>query len=276
MPAEAWPATPGRKPCSPSSAWMSRADSAIRSGRHADVLDDQRGPGRRGSGRPARQPLADRPGDLDRARVAGEVRRPISSSSREDLLGARRPARRARRRSPRRTPRAGRPRSAAAPASPAGRPAMFWAATISAGATISSTALAPASTSAGTGRSADSIRRSGARRRRARGFGTVSKTASAMNPSVPSEPTIRRRKISTGVVGVQERAEAVAGRVLDPELLADPLGELARPLGSRRGSRRGPRERRLGLARIARRRPARRCRSPSPTAARRSASGRVR
>ena len=38
-----------------------------------------------------------------------------------------------------------------------GAPAMFWAATISAGATISSTAVAPDSTRAGTGSVADSM-----------------------------------------------------------------------------------------------------------------------
>ena len=32
LPADAWPATPGRKPCSPSSAWRSRPHSAIRAG----------------------------------------------------------------------------------------------------------------------------------------------------------------------------------------------------------------------------------------------------
>ena len=32
FPAEAWPATPVRKPCSPSSAWMSAEASAIRPG----------------------------------------------------------------------------------------------------------------------------------------------------------------------------------------------------------------------------------------------------
>ena len=76
---------------------------------------------------------------------------------------------------------------------------MFCAATISAGATISSTALAPASTSAGTGSVADSIPSKWSQETVVReGFGTVSMTASAMKPSVPSEPISRRRKISTG------------------------------------------------------------------------------
>ena len=81
-----------------------------------------------------------------------------------------------------------------------GAPAMFWAATISAGATISSTAVAPDSTRAGTGSVADSIPSKWSQETVVfEGFGTVSKTASAMKARVPSEPTSRRRKISTGV-----------------------------------------------------------------------------
>ena len=58
------------------------------------------------------------------------------------------------------------------------------------------------------------------------GWRTVSNTASAMNASVPSEPTSSRRKISSGVVGVEERAQPVAGGVLDLELAPDPLDQL--------------------------------------------------
>ncbi len=47
-----------------------------------------------------------------------------------------------------------------------------------------------------------------------------------MNARVPSEPTTSRRKISRGRVGVEERAEAVARRVLDLELAPDACGEL--------------------------------------------------
>ncbi len=81
----------------------------------------------------------------------------------------------------------------------------------------------------------------------------VSNTASAMNASVPSEPTRRRRKIASGVVAVEECAQAVAGGVLDAELAADPgdqhgVGlDLALDLhqpGRERGLRRG--EARLG------------------------------
>ena len=61
-----------------------------------------------------------------------------------------------------------------------------------------------------------------------------------MNASVPSEPTSSRRKISTGVVGVEEGAEPVAGRVLDLELAPDPLARAPRRRGSRRGSRASP------------------------------------
>ena len=81
-----------------------------------------------------------------------------------------------------------------------GVPRMLWLAMISAGATISSTARAPAATKSRTGSSAASTPAKCSHETVVRGgCGTVSKTASAMNPSVPSEPTSRRRKISTGV-----------------------------------------------------------------------------
>ena len=90
---------------------------------------------------------------------------------------------------------------------------------ISAGATISSTAVAPASTKSRTGAIASSIPGKWIQAVVVRaGSGTVSKTASATKPSVPSEPTSRRRKISSGSLGVEEGAEPVAGRVLDREL----------------------------------------------------------
>ena len=67
------------------------------------------------------------------------------------------------------------------------------------GFTISSTAVAPASTSAGTGAEAASmLGKNSSPVRTWRPCGTVSNTASEMKPSVPSEPTSRRRKISTG------------------------------------------------------------------------------
>ena len=70
--------------------------------------------------------------------------------------------------------------------------------------------------------------------------GTVSNTASAMNPSVPSEPTMSRRRICTGRLGVEEGLHRVAGRVLDAVLGADPVGDLRDRPGSRRGSRSSP------------------------------------
>ena len=72
------------------------------------------------------------------------------------------------------------------------------------------------------------------------GSGTVSNTASAMNASVPSEPTSRRRKISSGVVGVEERAQPVAGRVLDLELAPRPARRARRRRAARRGSATSP------------------------------------
>ncbi len=80
-----------------------------------------------------------------------------------------------------------------------GAPTMFQAAVISAGATISSTAVAPLSTRSRTGAIASSIPGKWIQAVVVRaGSGTVSKTASATNASVPSEPTRRRRKISSG------------------------------------------------------------------------------
>ena len=76
---------------------------------------------------------------------------------------------------------------------------MFWLATISAGATISSTALAPAATNSGTGSVADSMPSKWSHETVVwGGWGTVSSTASATNASVPSLPTSTRRKISSG------------------------------------------------------------------------------
>ena len=77
---------------------------------------------------------------------------------------------------------------------------MFWLATISAGATISSTAVAPAATNSGTGSVADSMPSKCSQETVVcGGWGTVSKTASATKASVPSLPTSSRRKISRGV-----------------------------------------------------------------------------
>ena len=76
---------------------------------------------------------------------------------------------------------------------------MFQAAVIRAGATISSTAVAPLSTRSRTGAIASSTPGKWIQAVVVRaGTGTVSKTASAMKARVPSEPTRRRRKISSG------------------------------------------------------------------------------
>ena len=76
---------------------------------------------------------------------------------------------------------------------------MFHAAAISVGATISSVALAPAATSAGTALDGRvDVLEERERDRRVPASGTRLETASPMNASVPSEPTSSRRKISSG------------------------------------------------------------------------------
>ena len=78
-------------------------------------------------------------------------------------------------------------------------PGIELAATISAGATISSTAVAPAATRSATGAVAASIDSKWTQLSVVTGgSGTVSKTTSEMNASVPSEPISRRRNISIG------------------------------------------------------------------------------
>ena len=154
---------------------------------------------------------------------------------------------------------------------------MLWLATISAGATISSTALrAGGDQLAHRGdRGVDAREVKPGAGRAAQAAGTVSKTASATKPSVPSEPTSRRRKISTGVVGVEERAEPVAGRVLDLELARGSARRARRRRGSRsRISSQAARRARARRRRSGPRRRGRRCRSPCPRAARRSARAR--
>jgi hypothetical protein len=80
-----------------------------------------------------------------------------------------------------------------------GAPTMFQAAVISAGATISSTAVAPEATRSPTGAVAASMLGKWTQAVVVNGgTGTVSKTTSAMKARVPSEPTSRRRKISNG------------------------------------------------------------------------------
>ena len=169
--------------------------------RHADVLDDQRRARRAQLADQAVQALAHRPEHLDRLVRRGEVAaRGSARGRRAPRPRAPRP-RRARPRRRRRTRPAAPPTPGRAPASSPGVPRMLCEATISAGATISSTARAPAATSSATGAIAASMPGEVKPRARSssRGCATVSKTASAMNASVPSEPTSRRRKISSGV-----------------------------------------------------------------------------
>ena len=73
-------------------------------------------------------------------------------------------------------------------------------------------------------------------------------------------------------VGLEERDQPVAHRVLDLELPPDALAPARRPRGSRRGSPAGRAPAPAPARRTAPRRPGAPCRSPSPTAARTSAS----
>ena len=108
-----------------------------------------------------------------------------------------------------------------------GAPTMFQAAVISAGATISSTALAPASTRSRTGAIAWSMSGKWIQAVVVRaGSGTVSKTSlgeegeRALGADDEAAEDLQR------LVGVEEGAEPVAGRVLDLELAADARAQL--------------------------------------------------
>ena len=102
------------------------------------------------------------------------------------------------------------------------------AAAISAGATISSTARAPGRDEAGTGRDRRvDARRSAARRsscvagwRHGLEHGLGDERERALRADEQPAEDLERR------VGVEERAQPVAGRVLDLELAPDPLGQL--------------------------------------------------
>ena len=104
---------------------------------------------------------------------------------------------------------------------------MFQAAVISAGATISSTAVAPASTRSRTGAIASSmpgkwIQAVVVRGRQRHGLedGLGDEGERALGADQQAAEDLQR------LVGVEEGAEPVAGRVLDLELAADPLAEL--------------------------------------------------
>ena len=119
---------PGRKPCSLSSAWMSRADSAIRSGGTQTSSMISEVPG--GRKRPIRpwQPLAHGPGDLDPLGVASEVRWADQLVLARGSPRRRPRARRAHRRSRRRTRPAAPPEVGGSSSQSWGAPAMFCAA----------------------------------------------------------------------------------------------------------------------------------------------------
>ncbi len=108
-----------------------------------------------------------------------------------------------------------------------GLPSMFHAAAISAGATISSVARAPAATSAGTAAAASSMFAKCTHASVVRaGSGRVRSTASATNASVPSRADDEPAEDLERRLGVEQRAQPVAGDVLDLVLAPDALGEL--------------------------------------------------
>ena len=199
LPAEACPATPGRNPCLPSSACTSRTHSAILAGgtQTSSMISDVPG----GRSRPTRPNMPSRTCHATS----------IASASRAQFAG--RSSSIPSRIAPARATRSSSAASSAAPNSTSSAadsggssshvlsvPSIECAATISAGAPISSTAVAPAATSASTGSLAVSTSAKCSHEIDVRaGTGTVSKTASAMNASVPSLPMTSRRRISSGV-----------------------------------------------------------------------------
>ena len=199
LPADAWPATPGRNWCSASSAIRSPAHSAIRSGgtQTSSMISDVPS----GRSRPVR------PKSPSRTIHANS----ISSGSRVNAVG--RSSSRSRSSSSAvatcasSAPSSSPPYSTSSAADSGGSSFQYsgdsghvYAAAISAGATISSHARAPAATRPGTGSAAASTDEKWIHDVVVRaGTGRVSKTASATNANVPSDPTTRRRKISSGV-----------------------------------------------------------------------------
>ena len=229
LPAEACPATPGRKPCLPSSSCRSRR--ALRDPRrgHADVLDDQRAAERAQAPDEPEQALAHAPG-ASRSPRASRVNASgrISSWRGEDLHRGRARAHRARHRPRRRTRRSARPTRTAARAMPracraCSTPPRSAPARPSARSRARRPRRAPG-TAAAARVDVGEVRP--ARASCGAGSGRVRMTASAMKASVPSEPTTRRRKISSGVSASRKRAQPVAGDVLDLVLAPHARGEL--------------------------------------------------
>ena len=278
FPAEVWPATPLRKPCSASSARISSAASAIRAGGTQTSSTISAVPGRAQPADEAVQALADPPVELDRLVVAGELGpaerlrvEPVEHLRRRRLARLeRRPRRR------RRTRRAAPPTRAAAPSSTRGCRGSSWRRPSAPG----RPSARPRSRRRRRGRRPArsraaieskwiqvSVVRGRQRHRLVDGLGDEGERALGADEQAAED--LER------LVGVEERAEPIAGRVLDLELARDPLAQVA--VGAdlvadrRRGRRRAPARRR----RSARRRRAPRCRSPSPRAARTSASATV-
>ncbi len=199
FPAEVCPATPVRKPCSPSSAWMSAADSAIRAGGTQTSSMISAVPS--GRSRPISPWSPSRTLQLSSTASASRVNSGPRIVVR--LASTPAPSRSSASRSAASSERNSSSRAAEVGGSSfqySGVPGIEFAATISAGATISSTALAPAATRSGTGSHAVSMLSKWIQLVVVWGrSGTVSITASAVKASVPSEPTSSRRKISSGV-----------------------------------------------------------------------------
>ena len=138
-------------------------------------------------------------------------------------------------------------------------------------ASISSIVASPAATSSGSASVACGGRgRPAARSPRAGCSATVRKVASATKARVPSLPTTRCARMSTGPSWSRKALSAVAHRVLDRELLADAVrtdvGVGADPVAQLAQSPRV--QRRLCSRAAARRRRGRRCRGPCRSAAR--------
>ena len=193
LPAEAWPATPFRNSCSASRARSSSAPSAIRAGGTQTSSTISAVPGRR--------ILPTRPWSPSRTRQLISM---ISSSrlNSTSRISSRSPSSSMARSScwssdsssspPNSTRRAAVVGSSSFQCS--GAPVMFQEATISAGAPISSTAVAPAATRSGTGSMALGMSGKWIQARVVFfGIGRVLKITLEMKPRVPSEPIIRRR-----------------------------------------------------------------------------------
>ncbi len=199
LPKAACPATPGRKPCLISSACRSCAPSAIRAGGKQTSSLRTAVPSGRSlptiPSRPSRIRQSISIASASRVKSRGWSRFEPATSARAAASAWSSAASSAA---------ANSTRSAAALGSSvlqySGVPGKAWAAASRAGATMSSTASAPRDTRPGTSATASSIDGSGIHvTETAPGAGSVFITTSPMNARVPSEPTTRRRKISSGV-----------------------------------------------------------------------------